>query len=163
MLPTDLTVAAVVERHDSFLIVEKRVSGRFVLSQPSAHVEASESPEQAIVRGALEETGYEISVGDLLGIYLWIHPQTRRQYLRVAYAATFIAESLNHVADEHIKRVHWLSLGDIRQRANELVSPIVQRCVEDYLVGKRESSQLLNELLPIQQNIVQVMANACLV
>ncbi len=65
MLPTDLTVLAVVERNGKFLIVEERVAGRRVLTQPGGHIEAGESPEDAVVREVLEaRCGTEIFVGD---------------------------------------------------------------------------------------------------
>lgn len=163
MLPTDLTVSAVVERQDSFLTVEKRVSGDVVVTQPSARLETDESPEQAVVRGSLQETGLELAVSGLLGVYLWIHPQTRQQFLRIVYTAELVREHVDHQLDEHIQGIHWYSLGDIRNRSRELLSPIVQRCIEDYIVGKRVSDELLNDLMPIQQNVGAIMANACLV
>lgn len=163
MLPTDLTVSAVVERQDSFLTIEKRVSGVVVFTQPSARLETDESPEQAVVRGSLQETGLELAISGLLGVYLWIHPQTRQQFLRIVYTAELVREHVDHPVDEHIQGIHWYSLGDIRNRSRELLSPIVQRCVEDYVIGKRVSDRLLNDLMPIQQNVPAVMATACLV
>ncbi len=163
MLPTDLTVSAVVERHESFLTIEKRVSGDVVVTQPGTHLENNESPEQALVRGGLQETGFELAVSGLLGVYLWIHPQTRQQFLRIVYAADLVRERVGHQLDEHIQGVHWYSLGDIRNRSRELMSPVVQRCIEDYIIGKRVSDELLNALMPIQQNVPAVMAIACLV
>lgn len=163
MLPTDLTVSAVVERHERFLTVEKRVSGVIVFTQPDAHIETDESPERAVLRGALLETGCELAVSGLLGVYLWIHPQTRRQFLRVAYVADLVREQADHQLDEYIRSVHWYSLGQIRNRRKELSSPIVQRCIEDYVAGKRQPKEMLNGLMPIQKNVGAVMANACLV
>ncbi len=163
MLPTDLTVSAVVERHDTFLTIEKRISGVVVVTQPSARLETNESPEQAVLRGSLQETGAELAVSGLLGVYLWIHPQSRQQFLRIVYAADLVREHVDHQLDEHIQGIHWYSLGDIRNRSRELMSPIVQRCIEDYVIGKRVSDELLNDLMPIQQNVPALMATACLV
>ncbi|HEX9852645.1 MAG TPA: NUDIX domain-containing protein, partial [Woeseiaceae bacterium] len=87
MLPTDLTVSAVVARNEKYLIVEERSSGVVVITQPGGHIEAGESPEDAVVRETMEESGCLISVSGLLGVYLWIHPQTRQQFLRIAYTA----------------------------------------------------------------------------
>ena len=163
MYPTDLTVAAVVEHDNKYLLVEERAMGRRVFSQPGGHIEAGESPEQAAVRETLEETGCTVECQDLIGVYLWIHPQTRQQFLRIVYTAELVREHVDHPVDEHIQGIHWYSLGDIRNRSRELLSPIVQRCVEDYVIGKRVSDRLLNDLMPIQQNVPAVMATACLV
>jgi len=91
MYPTDLTVAAVVELDGRYLLVEEHAMGRKVLSQPGGHIEAGESPEDAVVRETLEETGCEVECGELIGVYLWIHPQTRQQFLRIVYAATYVS------------------------------------------------------------------------
>jgi NADH pyrophosphatase NudC (nudix superfamily) len=52
----DLTVAAIVQRDDRFLIVEERISERLVFNQPAGHVEDGESIIAATVRETLEET-----------------------------------------------------------------------------------------------------------
>ncbi len=163
MLPTDLTVSAVVERHERFLTVEKRVSGLVVVTQPCARIETDESPEQAAIRGGLQEAGCELEVSGLLGVYLWIHPQTRQNYLRIVYTADLVRENANTHLDEYIRGVHWYSLGDIKKRGKDLMTPIVLRSANDYLVGKRESNDLLSGLMPVQQNVAAIMANACLV
>jgi hypothetical protein len=48
VLPTDLTVSAVVEQDGRYLIVEERASGVVVVTQPGGHIETDESPEQAV-------------------------------------------------------------------------------------------------------------------
>ena len=63
--------------------------GLIVLSQPGGHIESGEAPEQAVVREVLEETGCTVACADMIGVYLWIHPQTRQQFLRIVYAAEF--------------------------------------------------------------------------
>ena len=163
MLPTDLTVTAVVEQRDRFLIVEKRSSGTIVVTQPGSHIKTGEAPEQAVVRGARLETGCQLAVSGLLGVYLYIHPQTRQQYLRIVYTADLVKENISRQLDEVIVDVHWYTLADIRHRSRELRSPIVLRCLEDFVAGKREPGELLAGMMPIQQNVAAVMANACLV
>ena len=78
MYPTDLTVAAVIERDDKYLLVEEYAMGQRVLTQPGGHIEADESPEQAVVREVLEESACTVACADMIGVYLWIHPQTRQ-------------------------------------------------------------------------------------
>ncbi len=163
MHPTDLTVAAVVEHEGRFLLVEEYASGRRVLSQPGGHIEAGESPEQAVVREALEETGCDISCADLIGVYLWIHPQTRQQFLRIIYAATFVHCDESRKLDEGILGRHWLTLEELETRQPMLRSPAVLRCVRDYVSGKRQSDVLLTGMLPLQHNVDRVLATADLV
>jgi 8-oxo-dGTP pyrophosphatase MutT (NUDIX family) len=163
MNKTDLTVSAVVERDGRFLIVEERSSGIVVMNHPGGHIEAGESPEQAVVREALEETGCQITVGGLLGVYLWIHPQTRQQYLRIAYVGSYVSHDDGRVLDDGVYAVHWFTRADLERRMRRLRSPVVMRCVEDYLAGQRQPANFLESLMPVQQNVAAVMANAALV
>ncbi len=163
MLPTDLTVSTVVEHDGRYLIVEERSSGRIVVTQPGGHIEANESPEQAAERETLEETGCQIRVTGLLGVYLWIQPQTRQNFLRIVYLADLLTENTSRSLDDGIYAVHWYSIADLKRRAREFRSPVVLRCVEDYIEGRRQPDALLAGMMPIQQNVDQVLANAYLV
>lgn len=163
MLPTDLTVSAVVPRGDRYLIVEERSSGVVVITQPGGHIEADESPEQAVVREILEETRCSVQVDGLLGVYLWIHPQTRQQFLRIVYAANFIGEDPALELDDGIYAVHWYTLDDLKRRRKTLRSPVVIRCIEDYISGRRKPASLLSGMLPVQKNVDRVLASASLV
>lgn len=145
-------------------MIEERASGITVLTQPGGHIENGEMPEEAAVREALEESGCEIAISGMLGVYLWIHPQTRRQYLRIVYTGELIREHRNsRQLDDGIFAVHWYSLADIKRRARELRTPTVLRCIQDYIDGTRQSDELLAGMMPIQQNVSAVMATAHLV
>jgi 8-oxo-dGTP pyrophosphatase MutT (NUDIX family) len=163
VLPTDLTVAAVVERDGRHLIVEERASGLVVVTQPGGHIEADESPEQAVVRETLEETACTVEVEGLLGVYLWIQPQTRQQFLRIVYVARLIAEGRTRPLDDGIHAVHWYTFDDLKRRRKALRSPVVIRCIEDYLAGQRKPADLLTGMMPIQKNVDAVLARASLV
>ena len=99
----------------------------------------------------------------MLGIYLWIHPQTRQQYLRLAYVGNYVSHDESRVLDDGVYAIHWLTPADIQQRMQRLRSPMVMRCVEDYLAGRRQPDSFLASLMPVQQNVAAVMANAALV
>ena len=163
MLPTDLTISAVVEQDGKFLIVEERSSGIVVVNQPGGHIESGESPEQAVVREAVEEAGCRIKVSELLGVYLWIHPQSRQQFLRIVYTADLLGQDTARKLDDGVYAVHWYSIADLRQRQKNLRTPVVLRCIEDYLQGTRQPDSFLADMIPIQQNVGRVLANARLI
>lgn len=163
MLPTDLTVAAVVPRDGRYLIVEERASGAMVITQPGGHIEAGESPEEAVVRETLEETGCLVEVESLLGVYLWIHPQSRQQFLRIVYVASLVSDDRSLPLEEGVHAVHWYSLDDLRRRRQSLRNPVVLRCIDDYVAGVRRPQDLLAPMMPVQNNVDAVIANALLV
>ncbi len=163
MYPTDLTVSAVIENDGQYLLVEEHAMGRVVLNQPGGHIEAGESPEEAVVREALEETGCDITCGELIGVYLWIHPQTRQQFLRIIYATEFLACDRSRQLDDGIVARRWFTRADLEQRQSSLRTPVVLRCIHDYEAGKRQADNLLSGMLPLQNNVDAVLANADLV
>ena len=163
MQTTDLTVSAVVEQDGRYLMVEEIASGAMVLNQPGGHLESGESPEEAVIREVLEETGCEVACGELIGVYLWIHPQTRQQFLRLVFVAEYLGCDESRELDQNIVRRRWMARADIEGRRNDLRTPVVLRCIHDYEAGKRQSDALLTGMLPLQNNVDVVLANADLV
>lgn len=163
MHPTDLTVSAIVHRNGRYLIVQERAMGRIVLNQPGGHIEANEAPEVAVIREVLEETGCRVACGNLIGPYLWIHPQSRQQFLRIVFTAEYLGRDESRKLDDSIVATHWLSGDEIARRQSELRSPVVLRCIQDYEAGRRQSDGLLSHLLPLQKNVDAMLAHACLV
>ena len=102
-------------------------------------------------------------MGGLLGVYLWIHPQTRQQFLRIVYVGNYLSHDEDRALDDGVYAIHWLTQADLRRRLEKLRTPIVMRCVEDYLAGKRQPESLLSDFMPLQQNVSAVMAAAALV
>jgi 8-oxo-dGTP pyrophosphatase MutT (NUDIX family) len=163
MYPTDLTVSAVIENDGKYLLIEEYSTGDVVLNQPGGHIEAGESPEEAIIREVCEESGCDVSCGELIGVYLWIHPQTRQQFLRLVFVAQYLGCDESRPLDSNVIRRRWMSRADIEARRNELRTPVVLRCICDYEAGRRQSDALLTGMLPIQNNVDAVLANADLV
>ncbi len=163
MLPTDLTVAAVIEKDGQYLLVDEYVQGQAVLNQPGGHIEGGESPEEAVIREVLEETGCDVGCGELVGVYLWIHPQTRQQFLRLVYVAEFLACDESRTLDESIIERRWMSRADIESQQSRLRSPVVLRCIHDFEAGRRQADNLLSGMLPLQHNVHAILASADLV
>lgn len=140
----DLTVAAIVEREGRFLLVEERVRGALVLNQPAGHVEPGENPVAAVVREAFEETGWSFDPEALTGIYLWRHPDGGRTILRLAFSGACSSHDPSHALDRGIVRTHWLTRVEIASRT--LRTPLVLRCIDDYLRGERYPIAALKHL-----------------
>jgi len=163
VLPTDLTVAMLVERDGRYLLVKERVSNNLVLTQPGGHIENGESPEEAAIRETLEESGCEVAIRELLGVYLWIHPQTRQQFLRIMFVGDFLREVPDRRLDDGVVGARWYEHSELKRRARELRTPVVLRCIQDYEAGFRSPSDMLRTLMPLQRNVHAVLASAALV
>jgi ADP-ribose pyrophosphatase YjhB (NUDIX family) len=142
----NVTVAAVVERNGSFLLVEEEADGEVVLNQPAGHLDEGESLLQAVVRETLEETAWHFAPEALLGIYRWSHPERGITYLRFNFIGRPLAEESGRALDHGIVRAIWLTPEQIRRERARHRSPQVQRCIDDYLAGQRYSLDLIKDL-----------------
>jgi len=142
----DVTVAAVVERDGRFLVVEERAARRVVINQPAGHLERGESLVEAVVRETLEETAYRLEPDAVTGIYLWRHPVLDRTFLRVAFCGSVEGPDESRRLDRCILRTAWLTRSQLEARLDRLRSPLVLRCIDDYLAGRRHPLSLLCDL-----------------
>jgi 8-oxo-dGTP pyrophosphatase MutT (NUDIX family) len=144
----DVTVAAVVEREGRFLLVEERVAGNLVLNQPAGHLEQRESLLAAVARETFEETGYRFTPTALVGFYLWRSEAAGTTYFRVAFCGTAEPPVGPVSLDEGIVGALWLSRNQILSRSAQLRSPMVLRCLDDYLAGHRYPLDCLSYVAP---------------
>jgi 8-oxo-dGTP pyrophosphatase MutT (NUDIX family) len=140
----DITVAAVIETDGRFLVVEERIGGRHVFNQPAGHVEPGETLLAAVSREVREETAWSFAPQALLGIYLWRHPATGLEFMRFAFVGSASDHDPALPLDRAIVCTHWLTRAELAGRA--LRSPLVLRCIDDYLGGQRRSLEEVAEL-----------------
>jgi hypothetical protein len=57
--------------------------------------------------------------------------------MRFAFTGKVMDHDAAQRLDRGIVRTHWLSREDLRYREPRLRSPLVMRCIEDYLGGTR--------------------------
>jgi 8-oxo-dGTP pyrophosphatase MutT (NUDIX family) len=134
----EITVAAITETEGRFLVVEERIDRRLVINQPAGHVEPGETLLEAIVREVREETAWLFTAADLVGVYLWRHPGTGRTTKRFTFTGAVTDHRHDQPLDEGIVATHWLTRADLKGRESQLRSPLVLRCVDDYLAGHRQ-------------------------
>ena len=139
----NVTVAAVVERDGRFLLVEEQTERGLLFNQPAGHLEADESIVAAAARETLEETAWEFSPRHLVGVYRWRPSGSDVTYLRFAFSGVLGTHHADRALDEGIVRTVWLSPDEIRNGRDRHRSPLVVRCMEDYLAGIRAPLDLL--------------------
>jgi 8-oxo-dGTP pyrophosphatase MutT (NUDIX family) len=135
----EVTVAAIVEQDGRFLIVEERIAGRLVLNQPAGHLEDAETLVEAVVREAREETAWRFKPDAMVGTYLWRNPDNGRSYLRFAFCGSVDDFHPQQALDTGIVRAVWLTHEQLRAQPHRLRSPLVLRCIDDYLRGQRQA------------------------
>ena len=138
-----VTVATVLERDGLFLLVEENTDDGIRYNQPAGHLEFGEALSDAAIRETLEETGYTCVPEALVGIYQWRKPERDLSYLRFAFSGRVLAHDVRRQLDEDIIAAHWLTPDEIRARQAQLRSPMVMRCIDDYLAGRRFPLDLL--------------------
>ena len=140
-----VTVAALIERDGRFLLVEERTADGLRLNNPAGHLDPGESLLQAVVREVLEETACAFAPTHLVGVYL-----ARLQrgddditYLRFAFAGSVGTPEPGRALDTPIVRTLWLTPAEIEATRERHRSPLLWRCVQDHLAGRRYPLELL--------------------
>jgi 8-oxo-dGTP pyrophosphatase MutT (NUDIX family) len=136
-----VTVAAVIEQGGRFLMIEEETKLGLKLNQPAGHLEPGETPAHGCAREVLEEAAYDFTPTAFLGVYL---ARSRKNstgedqtYLRMSFCGELGAHHPDRPLDEGIVRTLWMTPGELRATRERHRSPLVLRCVEDYLAGAR--------------------------
>ena len=133
----NVTVAAIAERDGRFLLVEEDTAHGRRFNQPAGHLESGESLVHAVARETLEETAHTFEPTGLLGVYQYYHPGDEVTYLRFAFTGRITDHDAGRGLDTGIVRAAWLTPEEIRHEEARHRSPLVMRCVDDYLAGQR--------------------------
>lgn len=144
----NVTVAALIERDGHFLLVEEDTADGLRLNNPAGHLDPGESPIQACIREVLEETAHDFTPTAVVGVYLNRFRRTRTgddiTYLRFAFAGQLGTHHGWRALDEGIVRTVWMTPEEIRATRERHRSPLLLRCLDDYLAGQRFSLSLVH-------------------
>lgn len=134
----NVVVASVVERDGRFLVVEERdEEGRLVINQPAGHLDRGETLIAAARRETLEETAWHTEPLAIIGIYTYPRPGTDIVYMRCCYHSRALHQEAGRALDQPVERVCWYTREELLERRAMHRSPLVMRCIEDYLAGRR--------------------------
>lgn len=136
-----VTVAAVIERGGQFLLIEEETALGLKLNTPAGHLEPGETPAQGCAREVLEEAAWDFTPTAFLGVYL---ARSRKNstgedqtYLRMAFCGELGAHHPGRPLDDGIVRTVWMTADEVRNSRARHRSPLVLKCIEDYIAGVR--------------------------
>jgi phosphatase NudJ len=138
-----VAVAAVIERDGRFLFVQERIEDRLVLNQPAGHLDPGESLVDACRREVLEETAHRFEPTALVGIYRWHYDARDVTFLRFCFKGT-LEGAESRPLDKEIVRLEWLTPAELKARRAEHRSPLVEKCVDDFLAGRNFALDVLS-------------------
>ena len=143
-----VTVAAIIERDNKFLLVEEYADSDIetVFNQPAGHLEKGESIIDAVIRETLEETAWHFTPSALVGVYRWPHPTEDITYLRFAFSGSITKHEPERELDDGIVAAVWKSRDEMLALGSRLRSPQVMQGIDDYLAGQRTSLEILKDL-----------------
>ena len=141
-----VTVAAICERDGKFLLVEERskTSNALVLNQPAGHLDENETLLEAVIRETREESCCHFSPEAIIGLYRLVS-DSGKTYIRYTFSGQVGEPDAALSLDPNIIKTHWLTIEQIKA-ADNLRSPLVINCIEDYLAGIRHPLSLLREI-----------------
>ncbi len=143
-----VTVAAIIERQGRYLLVEEHTPEGLRLNNPAGHLDPGEDPAAGCAREALEETAHPFRPTALVGLYLsrFQRPATGEDitYLRFAFCGTLGDALPGRALDTGIVRTVWLTPDEVRASVDRHRSPLVLRCIEDHLAGRRYPLDLIH-------------------
>jgi ADP-ribose pyrophosphatase YjhB (NUDIX family) len=143
----NVVVAAIIERGGRFLVVEELDDeGRLVINQPAGHLDAGETLAAAVIRETFEETAWHIEPEGLVGVYTYPKPDSDVLYMRFCFHARPLRHEPERPLDHGIQRACWYSRTELLERERMHRSPLVMRCLDDYLAGHRFPLDLIQHL-----------------
>ncbi len=142
-----VTVAAIIEKNNRFLLVEESIQRQTVYNQPAGHLEEDETLLEAVIRETLEETAWHFTPELITGLYQWVQPESRQTFIRVCFTGQPQKHDQERQLDTGIIRTVWLSRQEIAAKQEQLRSPLVLTCIDDYLQGQRFPLELIKHII----------------
>ncbi len=145
-----VTVAAVIEKNQRFLLVEENTNNGIAFNQPAGHLEEGENIITAVKREVNEETAWKFEPVHIIAIQLWRKNPDSPSFVRVCFAGNVHSFNAGQALDVDIISTHWLTLNEIFEKKTKLRSPLVLKSVNAYLAGEHYPLSLLKSYLDLK-------------
>jgi 8-oxo-dGTP diphosphatase len=126
-----LSACVIIERDGKFLLIERTDGLGFTI--PGGIIHYRETIEQGVLREAREETGYDVAITGIVGIYSALDRDPRLRAVSIAYKGNILGGS-EHGSKEG--QTCWRAPGEIfGQMAFDC-----EHMLKDYVSGKQRLS-----------------------
>ena len=145
-------VGAIIERDGKILLIkeaESYASGKW--SHPAGWINVGENPIVAAEREVIEETGFQFTATNILGIYSLVKIKTEGGFTRHPLKIIFIGK----ISDKEIKKLEsdvtetkWFTPEEIeRMDADTLRDLDIKIMIKDYFEGKKYPLELITHTI----------------
>lgn len=108
-----IRAAAAIVQEGALLLVRHEKDGRGYWMLPGGGVQWGEGIDAAVRRELIEETGLEVSTGELLFVKDTIHPEGARHMVHIVLRATVVGGELRPSQDPRVVETRWVPFSDL--------------------------------------------------
>jgi ADP-ribose pyrophosphatase YjhB (NUDIX family) len=144
-----VTVAAVIEQDNRFLLVEEHTPRGLQFNQPAGHFENNEDLIAAVKREVMEETAWHFEPEHFISVQLWRRNPEFPTFLRLCFSGHCHSHNPDQLLDKGIVATHWLTRDEIAAQQHRLRSPLVLISVDEYLNGHLYPLSLIKSFLDL--------------
>jgi 8-oxo-dGTP diphosphatase len=127
-----IVAGGLLERDGKFLLVNAKIGvPKGLWNLPAGRVGEGETIEETAVREVKEETGLDVKIQGIVGVYHRLKNKYGNNMIRVNFRMEILGGELNPPEDE-ISEAGWFSLEEIKAMPDSGFAFATKECVLDY-------------------------------
>ncbi|MEK6887507.1 MAG: NUDIX domain-containing protein [Candidatus Aenigmatarchaeota archaeon] len=126
-----VVTANLIEKNKKILLVQEGHKYAYGLwNFPAGKLEEEISLVNNAIKEAKEESGYNVKVKGLIGIYH--HMSKDKNVVAIVFASSIISGSMRKTSDEEILQANWFTFQEIKKMKDKLRGSYVLTAINDY-------------------------------